>query len=60
MCEVTAMKNRWRYRNSWMDFKGDGRFKRERIKGADKRKLRKKTIKLFWKEKQREVLYGFE
>lgn len=54
------MKNRWRYRNSWMDFKGDGMFKSERIKGRDKRKLRKKTIKLFWKEKQREVLYGFE
>lgn len=54
------MKNRWRYRNSWMDFKGDGRLNSERIKGKDKRKLRKKTIKLFWKEKQREVLYGFE
>ena len=45
------MKNRWRYRNSWMDFKGDGRFKREKIKGRDKRFLRKKTIRLFWEER---------
>lgn len=34
-----------------MDFKGDGRFKRERIKGRDKRFLRKKTIRLFWEER---------
>lgn len=30
-----------RYKNSWIDFQGDGRFPKERIKGKDKRHLGK-------------------
>lgn len=39
----------WRYRNAWVDFQFDGMFPRERIKGRDKRNLRKRTSKLVWK-----------
>lgn len=35
--------NKLRYKNSWYDFQGDGRFPKERIKGKDKRLLRKWT-----------------
>lgn len=45
------MKNHWRYRNSFVEYRGDGRFKKDRIKGKDKRELRKKTLRKFWSEK---------
>lgn len=34
---------RWRYKWSWIDFQQDGMSKKERIKGRDKRILRKKS-----------------
>lgn len=37
--------NNLRYKHSWIDFRGDGRFPKERIKGKDKRFLRKWTLK---------------
>ena len=31
----------FRYKNAWIDFQGDGRFPKEKIKGIDKRLLGK-------------------
>ena len=42
--------NKLRYKNSWYDFQGDGRFAKERIKGKDKRLLRKWTDRKKYKE----------
>ena len=42
--------NNLRYKNSWIDFKGDGMFPKERIKGKDKRRLRKWTQRKLAKE----------
>lgn len=42
--------NKLRYKNSWIDFQGDGRFPKERIKGKDKRFLRKWTKRKQYKE----------
>lgn len=39
-----------RYTNSWIDFMGDGRFPKERIKGKDKRHLGKWSRKKIAKE----------
>lgn len=39
-----------RYTNSWIDFMGDGRFPKERIKGKDKRNLRKWSMRKIRKE----------
>lgn len=41
---------RLRYRNSGVDFRGDYRFIDERIKGKDKRILRKWTARKLYKE----------
>lgn len=35
--------NKLRYKSFWIDYQGDGRFPKERIKGKDKRLLRKWT-----------------
>ena len=35
--------NKLRYKHFWLDFQGDGRFAKERIKGRDKRLIRKWT-----------------
>lgn len=35
--------NKLRYKHFWIDFQGDGRFPKERIKGKDKRLIRKWT-----------------
>ena len=40
--------NRLRWKSSWIDLCGDGRFKKERIKGKDKRFLRKWTLRKQW------------
>lgn len=40
---------KWRYRNAWIDFQFDGMFANERIKGKDKRNLRKRSLKEIWK-----------
>ena len=46
--------NKLRYRNSWYDLCGDGRFLKERIKGKDKKYIgkwsRKKLAKVMEKE----------
>lgn len=41
--------NRLRYKLSWIDFCGDGRYPRERIKGKTKRWLRKWTARTLYK-----------
>ena len=41
--------NKLRYKWFWIDFQGDGRFPKERIKGKDKRNLRKWTDKKKYK-----------
>lgn len=51
--------NKYRYKTFWIDFQGDGRFKRERIKGKDKRILRKYTIKKLTKDSEKESLEDF-
>ena len=42
--------NKLRYNTFWYDFQGDGRFLKERIKGKDKRLLRKWTARKKYKE----------
>lgn len=44
---VTPMRrmNHLRWTNSWIDFQGDGRFSKERIKHQSKRRLRKWTLR---------------
>ena len=37
--------NNLRWKKFWIKFQGDGRFSKERIKGKDKRQLRKWTIR---------------
>ena len=37
--------NNLRWKKFWIKFLGDGRFSKERIKGKDKRQLRKWTIR---------------
>lgn len=37
--------NKYRWSHSWYDLCGDGRFKKERLKGKDKRIARKRTLK---------------
>lgn len=37
--------NRLRWRNSWIELQGDGKFKNARIKGKTKRYIRKWTLK---------------
>lgn len=44
------MSTNIRYKNSWIDFCGDGRFPKERIKGKDKRLLGKWSRKKIRKE----------
>jgi hypothetical protein len=39
-----------RYKHFYVDFQGDGRFTKERIKGKDKKFLRKWTIHKLYKE----------
>lgn len=41
--------NKLRYKHFWIDFQGDGRYPRERIKGKDKRRLRKWTARKKYK-----------
>ena len=43
-----------RYKNSWMDYKGDGRYPKERIKGKDKRYLRKWSLRKLLRAMDRE------
>lgn len=38
------------YKNSWIDFQGDGRFPEERIKGQDKRRLGKWSRNKIYKQ----------
>jgi hypothetical protein len=47
--KILKMK-RLRYSHFWIDFQGDGQFPKERIKGKDKRLLRKWTIRKLYKE----------
>ena len=44
----------FRYKNSWIDFLGDGRFPKESIKGKDKRRLGKWSRKKMYKELEKE------
>lgn len=37
--------NHLRWKNSWVDFRGDGRFSKESIKRRSKRRLRKWTLR---------------
>lgn len=55
-CIVDIMKRstKIRYRNDWMDFCGDGRFPKERIKGKDKKLLSKWSRKKLMKELDKE------
>lgn len=39
-----------RYKNSWIDFQGDGRFSKERIKGKDKKLLGKWSRNKIYKQ----------
>lgn len=41
--------NKLRYKLSWIDFKGDGMYRKERIKGKTKRWLRKWTARTLYK-----------
>lgn len=43
--------NKYRWPKSWYDLCGDGVYKKERLKGKDKKRARKKTIK-----KQKELM----
>ena len=46
--------NNLRSRGSWIDFRGDGRFPKEIIKGKDKRFLRKWTLRKLRNLKEKE------
>ena len=48
--------NKYRYKSFWIDFQGDGRFPKERIKGKDKKLLRKTTIKKLTEDSERDSL----
>lgn len=45
---------RLRWNNSWIDLRGDGRFQKDRIKGKDKRYIRKWTLRKLRKESEKE------
>lgn len=49
---------RLRYKNSWMDYKGDGRYPKERIKGKDKRYLRKWSLRKLLRARTRSSIRG--
>lgn len=42
---VLKFLNKWRWRGSWYDLCGDGRFPKERLKGKDKKMARKRTLR---------------
>ena len=46
--------NNLRWRWFWVKFQGDGRFSKERIKGKDKRYLRKWTIRKLRKMREQD------
>lgn len=46
--------NHLRYKTFWIDFQGDGRFPKERIKGKMKRWLRKWTLRKLRKMREQE------
>lgn len=46
--------NKLRWKWSFVDLKGDGRFKKERLKGKDKRFVRKWTLRKLWNLKEKE------
>lgn len=37
--------NKYRWSMSWIDLCGDGKFEKERLKGKDKKEVRKRTLK---------------
>ena len=43
-------ESNWRYKHAWIDFQWDGMYPRERIKGKDKRILRKRSQRKIRKE----------
>lgn len=46
--------NNWRWSWSFIDLRGDGRFPKDRIKGKDKRIIRKKTLRKLRSESMKE------
>ena len=46
--------NHWRWNWSFVELRGDGHFSKERIKGKDKRFIRKKTLKKLRNESTKE------
>lgn len=46
--------NNWRWPWSFVDLRGDGRFPKDRIKGKDKRRIRKRTLKKLRSESMKE------
>ena len=46
------MRLRWKW--SWIDLRGDGRFPKERLKGKDKRYVRKWTLRKMRTESEKE------
>lgn len=46
--------NRLRWRHSFIELRGDGRFPKDRIKGRDKRNIRKWTLRKLRKESEKE------
>lgn len=46
--------NNWRWPWSFVDLRGDGRFPKDRIKGKDKRHIRKRTLKKLRSESMKE------
>lgn len=44
---------KWRYKWAWIDFQQDGMSKKERIKGKDKRILRKKSQRKLLKDENK-------
>lgn len=47
-------ESNYRYRHSWIDFQQDGMSPHERIKGKDKRYLRKKSQKRVRKDLEKD------
>lgn len=47
-------ESNYRYKHSWIDFCYDGMFTKERIKGKDKRWLRKKSQRAIRKGEEKE------
>ena len=46
--------NHWRWKWSFIELRGDGRFQKDRIKGKDKRIIRKRTLKKLRNESMKE------